>query len=255
VQEASINGLLRILTKEVCTMEENQLVMEAAKDEKAFDRLFEKNRKFIVRCAFKASKRYITTSDDEWSIALSAFSDAVTTYDVARGSFHKYAERVISNRLVDYYRAQRKHSPEIYVSPEVLEGNSDSKEWEDAGIPIDAMLDKNSKSDIAYEIEAVSHELKGYGFSFFDLTECSPKSIKTKDACRKAVRFILDTPDLAEEIRQSKLLPIKKIQKDTDLPRKLLEHHRKYIIAVVEILSGEYPYLAEYVSYIRKAGD
>lgn len=236
-------------------MEENQLVMEASKDGEAFNRLLEKNRNFIARCAFKADKRYITTSDDEWSIALGAFYDAVMTFDVEKGSFHKYAEKVIRNRLVDYYRVQRKHSHELSVGPEVLEGSGDTKEWEDSVIPIDAVLDKNSKSDIAYEIEAIGHELKGYGFSFFDLAECSPKSIKTRAACKTAVRFILYTQDLAEEIRYSKQLPIKKIQKGTDLPRKLLEHHRKYIIAVVEILSGEYPCLAEYVSYIRKAGD
>ena len=45
---------------------------------------------------------------------------------------------------------------------------------------------------------------------------------------------------------------IKKIIENTLLPRKILERHRNYIIAAVEILSGEYPLLAEYLSFIRK---
>jgi RNA polymerase sigma factor len=42
------------------------------------------------------------------------------------------------------------------------------------------------------------------------------------------------------------------IEKNTNVPRKILERHRKYIIAAIEILSGEYPYLADYLRYIRE---
>ncbi len=55
-------------------------------------------------------------------------------------------------------------------------------------------------------------------------------------------------------MRCTKRLPIKIIQKNTNLPRKLLEHHRKYIVAAVIILSGDYPMLADYLSFIRKGG-
>ena len=37
------------------------------------------------------------------------------------------------------------------------------------------------------------------------------------------------------------------------MARKILDRHRRYIIAAAEILSGEYPVLAEYLGYIRKA--
>jgi len=50
-------------------------------------------------------------------------------------------------------------------------------------------------------------------------------------------------------------LPLKIIEKNTNLPRKILENHRKYIIAAVVILSGEYPLVAEYISFIRKDGE
>jgi RNA polymerase sigma factor len=42
------------------------------------------------------------------------------------------------------------------------------------------------------------------------------------------------------------------IEKNSQVPRKILERHRKYIVAAIEILSGEYPYLAEYLRYIRE---
>jgi RNA polymerase sigma factor len=54
------------------------------------------------------------------------------------------------------------------------------------------------------------------------------------------------------ELRRSKQLPLKNIEKSAQVPRKILERHRKYIIAAIEILSGEYPNLAEYLRYIRE---
>ena len=84
--------------------------------------------------------------------------------------------------------------------------------------------------------------------------EETPKSAKTKEACKQAVLYVLDHPIIRDEIYQSKQLPLKLIQKNTNLPRKLLDHHRRYILAAIEILSGEYPMLAEYMSFIRKEG-
>ena len=46
---------------------------------------------------------------------------------------------------------------------------------------------------------------------------------------------------------------MKELEKLSRIPRKILDRHRKYLIAAVEILHGEYPLLAEYMSYIRKA--
>ena len=64
--------------------------------------------------------------------------------------------------------------------------------------------------------------------------------------------FIYKNPLLLKELRSSKQLPIKIIEQNVKVPRKIIERHRKYIVAAVEILSGEYPYLAEYMCDIRK---
>ncbi len=36
------------------------------------------------------------------------------------------------------------------------------------------------------------------------------------------------------------------------LPRKIIERHRKYIIAGIEIISGNYPILSEYLKFVRE---
>jgi RNA polymerase sigma factor len=87
-----------------------------------------------------------------------------------------------------------------------------------------------------------------------DLTRCSPKSKKTREACKKAVNALLNDAGLQAELINSGQLPIRALTEMTGLPRKLLDNHRRYIIAANELLSGEYPGLAEYLTFIKKAG-
>ena len=54
-------------------------------------------------------------------------------------------------------------------------------------------------------------------------------------------------------MKTSKTLPVKDISSDKSISVKILERHRKYIIAAAEIMNGDYPLLKEYMNYIRKA--
>ncbi|NCC87005.1 MAG: RNA polymerase subunit sigma [Clostridia bacterium] len=234
----------------------DELAIKAASDDKAFSKLVEDQKHFIINCTFKATRKYVRTSDDEWSIALSAFYDAVKSYDESKGGFLPYAELMIKRKLIDYYRTGKKYASEYLVNPSVFEAGP-NEENEDIGLKIEITekLVENTDYSLKDEIEAANAELMKFGFSFFDLADCSPKSQKTKEACKKAVLYILDNNIIMGEIYSSKQLPLKVIQKNTDLPRKILENYRRYIIAAIEILSGEYPGLAGYISYIRKDGN
>ena len=117
----------------------------------------------------------------------------------------------------------------------------------------DLNQDGNVRDLIALEIESLGNVLAVYGFSFFDLADASPKASKTKEACRDAVLFLLSSPVLFREMKASGMLPIKIIGNNIDLPRKILERHRKYIIAAAEILNGDYPCLSEYLGYIKRS--
>jgi RNA polymerase sigma factor len=44
---------------------------------------------------------------------------------------------------------------------------------------------------------------------------------------------------------------MKELVSATGISRKILDRHRRYIIAAVEILSGDYPLLAEYMQFIK----
>jgi RNA polymerase sigma factor len=231
------------------------LALEASKNKLVLNELIEKNEFFIIKCASAVTHRYITKSDDEWSIALMAFVEAVNSYNLTKGSFLKFVELIIKRRLIDYIRNQSKHSMEISVDPMVFD--VDSEENDDSNVSIriavaDQVAQENNQS-IGLEISAINETfLHNYDFTFLDLTNCSPHAKKTKSACAKAVAFILKNPLIINELRRTNQLPLKIIEKNAKIPRKILERHRKYIIAAVEILSGEYPELAEYLRYIRE---
>ncbi len=231
----------------------DKMAVSAASDERLLNDLIQSNRAFILRCASRAARRYVTQSDDEWSLALFAFHEAVRSYDLDKGSFLRFSELVIRRRLADYYKSQAKYAQEISVSPRVFDAEPE-EEGEDLSLrlTITEKVAVSEDTSLKDEIDAANQLFRQYGFSFFDLAECSPKAGKTKAACTKAVAYLLHTPPLISEMQRTRLLPVKILEDRCGIPRKILERHRKYIIAAAESLSGEYPCLAEYLDGIRK---
>ncbi len=235
-------------------MREIDEIAERAKtDEKMMDELIIKYENFILKCASSVARCYISKNDDEWSIALAAFLEAIKSYSIEKGSFLNFAELVMRRRTVDYIRSKSRYAPEIPINPALFDTDSDEEE-DDLSVKISVAEKVSNPTDnsLKLEIELANDVFSSYGFTFFDLADCSPKAGKTKQACARAITYMLKTPILVSNMKVLKLLPIKMIEKNTKIPRKVLERHRKYIIAAIEIISGDYPYLAEYMRFIRE---
>jgi RNA polymerase sigma factor len=229
------------------------LVLEASNNQAILNELIEQNEFFILKCASSVTHHYITKSDDEWSIALTAFVQAIHNYDLNKGSFLSFAELVIRRRLVDYIRSQVKHNMEVSVDPIIFDTDTEDNDTDiSIRLAVADQVARENNHSMRLEISSINDVFTEYGFTFFDLTSCSPHAKKTRTACGKAVGFMLNYPLLLSEMRSTKQLPLKIIEKNAKVPRKILERHRKYIIAAIEILSGEYPKLAEYLRYIRE---
>jgi len=225
-----------------------------AKNDNAYlESFIETNEAFIINITSKITGIYITRSSEQWSISLSAFCEAVKSYSLEKGSFYAFAELVIKRRLIDNLKSQSKYKNEISVNPYNFECDY-SEEFEDKQISYSQVSDISytPNNNIKYEIEAITQVLKKYNIAFFELVEVSPKAEKTKKACAIAIATVIKSSELLTELKDKKTLPIKKIQKLSNLPQKILERHRKYIIAGVEIISGDYPYLSEYLKFIRE---
>ena len=225
----------------------NMRVVEIANDPEKLNRFLTDEQKHIIRLTSKITHSSVTTSDDEWAIALYATAKAAQTYDESKGDFWSYASVVIKNRLNDHYRKKTKN--ELPVSPQVFAGNAD-EESPDAALQKEitgrtAVVDDNS---LKYEIEAITAELAKYDISFFDLADVSPKAGKTKETCRSIIRAILEPPPLVDDIKKKGVLPIKALSLRCEFSTKLTDRYRKYIMAAAMILDGDYPGISEYLN-------
>lgn len=219
--------------------------LEALQDPDKMNGFLLKLEPYILKCASATTKRYISKSDDEWAISIEALYQATQQYSYDKGSFLSFAKIMIQRRLIDYFRMQSKYRGEISVSPSAFSGEVNEEDIVSVKIPIPTADMRNNV--LKDEIEAASAQFSSYGFSFYDLIHCSPKSKKTKAACCTAVLYVSANPILVSEMQRTKTIPIKMIEKNARIPRKILERHRKYIIAAIEITIGDYPGLSEYI--------
>ncbi|MEG0895206.1 MAG: sigma-70 family RNA polymerase sigma factor, partial [Oscillospiraceae bacterium] len=203
-----------------------ELIIKAKNNDKIMNDLIAKYKFFILKCCADFCKKYIDDSDDEFSIAQYAFCKAIKKFDSEHYSnFKAYANTAIRNSLTDNLRRQK--GTEVSVSPFAFEDNilendeainySVSKIINGISIMDDSIIDRK------YEIDAISQTLKEYEIDFFDLVSCSPKSEKTKSRCAKAIKFLLNDTFLIKRMRKTHTLPIKNIEINSDVPRKVLE--------------------------------
>ena len=228
------------------------MAKNARSDPKIFEELVSKQHKFLIHCAYQATHRYISPAEDEWSETLIAFHDAVQSYDSSKGPFASYAKLIITRRLVDYYRKNKKNAQELLTDPADFTDHVREEGLNSIKKQIEEKICSQEEVTASDEIEEMQLKLKKYGFSFWDLTSSSPKSTKTRANCKVVIQFMLNQPELLQELRMKKQLPIKIIEKNTGIPPKFLDKYRRYIITAVEILSGEYPKLSEYLAEFRK---
>ena len=188
----------------------NQLALSAAGDEDRREELILSQEQTILRTASAACRRFVSRSDDEFSVALCAFSKAVDVYDEEKGDFLPFAQMLIKRDLIDWFRSQKNTLREISVAPHVLEGDGEPEE-DPSGAYLAVVKSSREASDhsLRDEIVAANEMLQDYGFRFFDLTECSPQQDKTRKECALAIRFMLTDSALFSALKKSRKLPIK----------------------------------------------
>lgn len=230
-------------------------------DSERLNAFIKNNSKFIKQCAYKSVHKYVSDSDDEYAVALSAFHEAVRSFDETKGAFSSFAQIVIKRRLLDHMEKEYRHRAEISVEPYMMEGELNEDEdnplafelkEKTASLSAESNYSVQSSVTVKDEIDALSQILETYGFGFSDLVECSPTAQKTRTACAQAINTLIGDPKLMSSFRRTKTLPMKDLSCKANISRKILDRHRRYIIAAVEIISGDYPLLTEYMKFVKE---
>ncbi|ADL08768.1 RNA polymerase sigma factor SigI [Thermosediminibacter oceani] len=229
------------------SINERVMMIKSNKDE--VNRLIEEYRPFIASVVEKYLGRRVEYGiDDELSVAMIAFDEAVQRYDIKKGNFLAFARNVIRSRLVDYYRRERKNRETVMY----IVQNQEDEEYE-LDISIEESIKKHREEEISeqrrLEILEIKKELEKWGLTFSDVAKSSPKQEGTRRIYLQVIDFIMSSPEILDTIKQKKYLPVDKIVKATKIPRKKIERGRNYIIAAVIILSGDYRYIKEYIKW------
>ena len=232
----------------------NQAAKEAGRDPNKREVFLRDTQIYILRITSRLTNRSITTSDEEWSIALLAVSSALDSYDDSKGDFWPYAALVIKNRLTDWYRSNARLKAEISVRPEAFEGDVDEDDPDfNFQMEVREHIGVTTENTLKDEIEALQEELEDYGISFFDLAECSPRAEKTRKSCASLISSLFTPPPpLVPKMKKSRNLPIKEMLGRVKISRKIVDRYRKYLITSALILDGDYPGLADYLGYVRE---
>ncbi len=231
-------------------------VYAAKGDSTAADSLIRDYLPFIKAQAYKVVGSMITEEDDELSIAMIAFHEAIESYSRFRGAFLPYASLIIERRLIDYHRKEKRHYGQLSIDVPVMEDGATtySDTLEDKK---DTYGDIHMRDATRSEIMELTAQLQEYGLSLSDITENSPKQERTLESCQLALAHARAFPRLIEEFKRTKRLPLKELSEGSGVERKTLERHRKYLMALLLIYSNGYEIIRGHLKqivYQKKGG-
>ncbi|MBW7476617.1 RNA polymerase sigma factor SigI [Paenibacillus oenotherae] len=205
---------------------------------------------YIAKVTSRFCKRYIDPSrDDEFSIALSAFDEAISQYSSHAGkSFLGFAETVIRRRLIDYVRREQRHS---HTVPYSAFDSTDEEEQTINTIELKEAMHRhaiNQEADARrLEIAEYNSCLNQYGITFAELPGLSPKHADSRELLMSISRRFAATSAQFESFTLSQKLPIKEMCAEAGVSRKTIERNRKYIIAIAILHNGDFPCLQAYL--------
>lgn len=213
------------------------------------NQLIKQYQPFIAKTVSSVCKRYIDESDDEFSIGLIAFNEAIEKYSRDKGSsLLSFAELLIKRRVIDYIRKQVRNKA---VPTDMTENRDDLAQSFQHNLDAELSIEEfQKKIDEEHRKDEISHYqivLKEFDLSFYDLVEQSPKHTDARQNAIRIANILVNDPELKDILFTKKQLPIKRLEQLVDVSRKTIERNRKYIIAISIILTGDYVYLQDYL--------
>ena len=191
--------------------------------------------------------------EDELSIAMLAFYESILSYEKSRGAFLPYAARAIRNRLIDHYRAEKRHGN--VVSLHAPAGGDE----EDRSL-LDALPDTRDEIG-AFEVRTASQkeiqefgdQLAGFGISFSEVADNCPRQERTLSACRRVLDYARSRPELLEKLVETGRMPMGELAAGSGTDKKTMERHRKYLVAILLAFTNGYEIIRGHLCQIAPA--
>ena len=208
------------------------------------DELVERHMAFLIKTVSRITGRYVSIeNDDEFSIALSAFAEAVRRYEPERGAFLAFAGLVIQSRLCTYLEKEQKQADTISLDS-LLEQGQEFPEPEE---------DSQGQEILKEEISLFLQELSYFHLTLEDLAEHSPKHQDTKERAISIAEHSSQEPYVVNTTYRKKKLPVRDVARLCCTTEKVVKGSRYFILGVMLIFIKQFSMLLHWIRDGRQA--
>ncbi|CDZ75616.1 putative RNA polymerase sigma factor SigI [Peptoniphilus sp. ING2-D1G] len=225
-------------------------IKEAHQSEKAHNELISDYMPFIkAETARFMGKSPMEGIDDELSIAMFAFHEAIKTYQEKKGAFITFAKMHIRHRLIDFSRREKRHKNIISLDQPFNDENGET--LKDTIVEEKNEVEESMSSDaIKKELTHFSEIMANYSLSLRDIAENSPKQERTLMACQEALAYAKKNPHLIEKAEKTGKVPLTELAEGSGVSKKTLERHRKYMLAIIIVYTNGFDFIRDHLSEI-----
>ncbi len=223
-------------------------VERAQQDTAAADRLIEEYTPFIKSETAKFLKAPVTGHEDEYSVAMLAFYEAVMAYSEKRGTFTAFASMHIRSRLIDHYRKERRHRGQVSLEEEIEDGVSHKDTLADDRAVFET---RELREATRQEIAEYAAQLAAFGLDLSAVSEQCPKQERTLAACREVLYYARRYPEIPEELLETHKLPVARLIQ-SGVSRKTIERHRRYIVALLLAYTNGFEIIRGHIACVLK---
>ena len=203
--------------------------------------LIEKYMAFLIKTVSGFTGRYISIeNDEEFEIALLAFTEAVEKYQSEKGVFLAFAKLVIVSRLKNYAEKEKKH--EKVVSLDELYESGQDFQAEEA---------EEQDDYLQQEILRYKKELLFFGLTFEKLADEAPRHKDTRENALNAAEKAGNNEEIVEETYKKRRLPIRKVAVLAELTEKVIKRSKSFILGSMIIFAKEFPALLYWIRVTR----
>lgn len=198
-------------------------------DKEKIDAFIEQYLPFTIKVASEVKNGYIDAhNDEEFSIAMLAFHEAMSKYEYDKGHFLSFARLVIASRLKTYWKKEAKHEHDLLDQSNQAETKEDQYE-------------------LVSEIKLFEEELLKFGISFENLVENSPKHEDTRIRAAEIGKKTSSDDEIMYLMYEKKRLPITLISRKFKFSIKIIKHSKIFITATALIFYNKFVLIGQWI--------
>lgn len=224
------------LAQSESSLDQQIVEWQSTRDAVWADHLITIYRPFILKTLSDLSGRFIdVVNDDEYSIGLQAFYEAMQRFDNRGSHFLTFARLVIASRLKTFWQKE-KRSATLSLD-----------DYDIASDDVDRLVSELSMAD---EITRFTRKLHEYGLDFAMLVAASPKHRDTREDILSIARRVSQTPELMDFLRRKKRLPIQLIARRLGVSAKVVKRNKIYLLASTLIFANPESEIANWLNAV-----